>query len=246
MFFTKFLSSKLTKRNLKIALQIAQEKKEKSAFVFDMDSTLFCMTYRNQVILKEAFEECSFAKKIPTHLKKFSNIQIKKTDWSVKEILSRYGKLEEPFLQEIEKIWKKKFFSNDYLYLDQPYKGVLKFLKRLAKSSNHIYYLTARNWNKMSRGTFETIKKYKLPLKKDSHLIMKKDLKLKDADYKTKHLESLSKQFDTVCFFENEPVILNQVSKSLPEIHLFWINSTHSRRERAPKKALTLSMTYSF
>ena len=246
MFFKKLLSSRLTKKNLNKALQIAQEKREKSAFVFDVDSTLFCMKYRTQAILEKTFQEDFISKNFPEHLKKLTSIQVKATDWSVKEIMSRYGVSEEKLIKKIELIWKKKFFSNDYLHLDQPYEGAIEFLRELSQTSAHIYYLTARHWDKMSKGTFETLKRYNLPLKQKSHLIMKTAFHTQDAEYKTKHLAVLSKQFNTLCFFENEPVILNQTAKSLPNIHLFWMNSTHSGKESSPKKALTLSMVYSF
>lgn len=240
-------SSNSPQQNLKKALQISREQKEKVVFVFDIDSTLFCMKYRTQAIIDQALKEDFLLKEFLEDSNKNSKnrtkIKVTERDWSIVEILSRYGITDKKLLKKMESYWKRSFFSNQYLHLDQPYEGAVDFLQKLSGCA--IYYLTARNYDRLRQGTLKSLKEWGFPLQKDSHLIMKKSLKETDTEYKSGHLALLSKEFETVCFFENEPVILNQVSKSLPHIHLFWMNSTHSRKEKATRKAHKLSMTYS-
>ena len=231
----------------KEVIEITKTKKEKALFVFDIDSTLFCMKYRTQALIDSCLKSTDFCKKFKAHLQKIKEIEVTETDWSIPEIMGRYGfHHEEEIVTAIQAIWKKGFFSNDYLHLDQPYENCVSFIQYIAQLNAQIYYLTARNYNKMIEGTILSLKKWGFPLKNESHLIMKKDSDISDTDYKVSHLRHLSQNFDTTLFFENEPVILNRVAQALPNIQLFWMNSTHSRRESPPKTALTLNMKYSF
>lgn len=234
--------------NLKKASQVAREKKEKSFFVFDMDSTLFCMKYRTQALIESCLRDSLFCKKFVNQTHKIKQIEVTETDWSVPEIMSRHGFCpQSDIVLAVNKIWRKGFFSNDYLYLDQPYKGCVQFIQNVYQTGAKVYYLTARNHFTMREGTIQSLKYWKFPLEKDNkNLIMKKDQDVTDADYKTIYLKQLEKQCEALLFFENEPVILNQVAKILPQVLIFWMNSTHCRKEEPPKKALSLSTSYIF
>ena len=233
--------------NFKEVIEIAKQKKDKSLFVFDVDSTLFCMKYRTQALIESCLENPVFCEKFKAHLEKIKKIQVTETDWSISEIMGRYGFLpKEEVVSAVHKIWKTGFFSNKYLCLDRPYKDCVNFIQHISKLKAQVYYLTARNYHTMYEGTVQSLSQWSFPLKNPSHLIMKKDSSNTDAVYKINHLQTFSKQFNTILFFENEPVILNKVAQQLPQIHLFWMNSTHSRQERPPETALALNMKYSF
>ena len=226
---------------------IEKAKTRKSLFVFDIDSTLFCMKYRTQALIESCLKSTAFRKKFKPHLQKIKEIQVTETDWSIPEIMARYGfHPDEEVVIAVHDIWRKGFFSNDYLHLDRPYKNCVSFIQSISQLNAPIYYLTARNYNTMFEGTIRSLNQWGFPLNKESHLIMKKDSKNSDVAHKTSHLQNLSKKFDTILFFENEPVILNRVAQALPNIQLFWMNSAHSRQELPPKTALTLNMKYSF
>ena len=233
--------------NLKKAIHIAEQKKEKCLFVFDIDSTLFCMKYRTQAIIRESSNDPVFCKEFPQHLNTVRQVEVTERDWSVEEIMSRYGfQEEEPMVLALKKIWKTKFFTNDYLDLDKPYKGCAEFIQHISQLGVQVYYLTARNRSNMHKGTIQSIKKWNFPLKNENRLIMKEisESDMSDAEYKIKYLKKLNQKSDTVVFFENEPVILNLAVQSIPQIHLFWINSTHSRQAQPPKSALPITMHY--
>ena len=233
--------------NFKKAIQIAKQKKEKSLFVFDVDSTLFCMKYRTQAIIRDCLNDSFFCEQFSEHLNVIQQVEVTERDWSVTEIMSRYGfSAEEPLVLAIEKIWRKGFFSNDYLYLDKPYKGCVQFIQRISQLGAKVYYLTARSRAKMCESTVQSLKYWNFPLEDEKHLIMKDNLEIKDAFYKTEHLKRLAQKFDTILLFENEPVVLNAVARTVPQIHLFWINSVHSRKEEPPKSAIPLTMDYTW
>lgn len=236
-----------SKRNLRRALQIAKENKENSFFVFDLDSTLFCMKYRTGAIIQNTCKDPVFSKKFAKHLDSVRLARPTETDWSLEEIMSRQGLVaESEVVRELVRFWRRDFFSNDYLHLDQPYEGAVDFVQQIAGFKAQIYYLTARRRDKMLEGSLKSLREWNFPLQKEDDLIMKINPQDSDAYYKTEWLKGLSKKTKTLCFFDNEPVILNKVKREIPSIQLFWMDSTHSRKEKAPREAHVISMRYSF
>ena len=241
------MSLKDSKNNFKKALLIAEREKEKSLFAFDLDSTLFCMKYRTQAILEDCRKNENFYSQFPKQIPLVQKIKVTERDWSVTEIMSRYGfSSKSDCVLAMEKFWRERFFKNDYLHFDQPYKGCVHFINYISKFTPNIFYLTARNKASMFKGTCQSLKRWNFPFENEKKLIMKEDTETTDADYKTKELKKLSEKYKTLIFFDNEPVILNQVERSLPDIYLFWLDSTHSRRAKPPQTALPLSMDYSW
>lgn len=232
------------KENLKKAIELVQNRTGPLAAVFDLDSTLFCMKYRTEAIIKE------FIKKnihnLPSEIiSKTKSLKVTERDWSVEEILSRYDIApEDPVVKAIHKFWRKCFFTNDFLYLDHPYTGSPEYVWHLKNLGACIFYLTGRNQKKMAEGSLVSLKKWGFPLANLSHLILKKDMDMEDSSYKVKELKQIQNKFKTVLFFENEPVILNTVALKLSQIKLFWIDSTHSRKQLPIKQALPIPMDY--
>ncbi len=240
-------SEQISTKNFKKAIQFAKQKQGASLFVFDMDSTLFCMKYRTQAIIRDCLKDPLFCKNFPKHLELIRQIEVHSWDWSVQEILARYGFTEEePLVLSIEKIWRKNFFTNDYLHLDQPYKGSVQFVQHIVQLGAKVCYLTARNRKNMFEGTLQSLKQWSFPMEEEEQLIIKEDPHLKDSEYKAMHLKKMAQVFDSVLFFENEPVILNETARSVPQVHLFWMNSTHSRQEEPPPSAHLLTTSYAY
>ena len=192
--------------NFKKVIEIAKQKKERSLFVFDIDSTLFCMKYRTQALIDSCLRERAFCEKFKEQVGKIKEIQVTETDWSIPEIMSRYGfHPAEEIVTAVHKIWRKGFFSNDYLHLDRPYKGCVKFVQHISQLKAQVYYLTARNYHKMYEGTVQSLRQWGFPLQNTAQLIMKKDSHITDTEYKINHLQFFVEKFDSILFFENEP-----------------------------------------
>lgn len=230
--------------HLKKALKFAKQK-ERSLFVFDLDSTLFCMKYRTQAIIDSCIREKEFYDQFSNKIERIKKVKVTERDWSIKEIMSRYGfSPEEPCVLFMDKYWRKSFFRNTYLHLDRPYRGCVEFIERISSGNTVIFYLTARHHTTMLEGTIESLRKWQFYFGDEKKLIMKGNVDTEDAVYKTEKLKQLREKYKTILFFENEPVILNRVAREIPDIHLFWIDSTHSRRAEPPKTALALPIDY--
>ena len=232
-------------KNLKAALRMAERHRAKARFVFDMDSTLFCMKYRTQAIIRDCLKEPDFCRNFSEDLELIKHIHVTTRDWSVEEILTRAGLISKKALvREVRRIWQKKFFSNEYLDRDRPYKGAARFVGRISRFGAKLCYLTARNRSKMLEGAVRSLKAFGFPPPESAKLIMKEDSAQDDAVYKTEQLKRLKKSAKLLLFFENEPVILNRAARLFPKIQLFWINSTHSRRQTPPATARAIGMNY--
>lgn len=235
----------MSRESLKKALSIIQ-KEAPAAAVFDVDSTIFCMKYRTEAIIKDCALNESFRKSFPKEADKIRRIKVSGRDWSVEEILAKRGfpDPEAPVVRAVSRFWRAAFFTNRYLHLDQPYKGCANFVRAVQKNGGGVFYLTARQKRDMWDGTVRSLRRHGFPLPQEESLILKPDHEQSDAEYKTGGLKQIAQKFQTVLFFENEPVILNAVAETLPKIRLFWMDSAHSRREEPPSKAEPLSMNY--
>ena len=236
----------MSRSSLKKAIEAVRREARPVAAVFDVDSTLFCMKYRTEAIIKDCASDGDFRKAFPRLADKIKKVKVTERDWSVEEILSRHGfdDPEAPFVKAVSKFWKAAFFTNKYLHLDQPYEGCADFVSRIQDSGSDVFYLTARQKKDMWEGTLKSLKSWGFPLKKEERLILKPDHEKTDAEYKLSGLRRIARKFKTVLFFENEPVVLNAVAGALPHIRLFWMDSAHSRRAEPPPEASPISMSY--
>ncbi|MCY4513044.1 MAG: HAD family hydrolase [Bdellovibrionales bacterium] len=225
----------MQKKHLKSVLQTIEENPHPVAVVFDLDSTLFCVKWRTEGIIKDAVQTPAFIKNFSEMTEQFQQIQVHPKDWSLKDIFKRHGlDPNTPASKTIQKFWSKYFFQNDYLHLDRPYEGSVEYVNLLHKTGGHVFYLTGRNKPYMGKGTVRSLKKWNFPLETENHLILKKDPAFEDSVYKLEELKMLKNKFQTILFFENEPVILHMVHKYLPDIKMFWIDSAHSGKKSGP------------
>lgn len=225
----------MPKKYLKSALQTVRQSHHPVAVVFDLDSTLFCVKWRTEGIIKDAVRNPDFTESFPGMAERFQKVQVHERDWALKNIFKRQGlDPNTPACKEIQKFWNKNFFQNDYLHLDRPYKGSVEYVNLLHKNGGHVFYLTGRNKPNMGKGTVQSLKKWNFPLTSENHLILKPDPAFEDSIYKLEELEKLKKNFQTILFFENEPVILHLVHEHLPDIQMFWIDSAHSGKRSGP------------
>ncbi len=219
----------------KILSDLAQN--SRNLCVFDLDSTLFNVSPRTQRILHE------FADLYHQDLK---SVEIEASDWGLKEPLIRHGySLEQhsQIHQGLRDFWVERFFSNNYIHYDVPYAGAISFVQKLSlDSKNNIYYLTGRDVHRMEKGTYEVLKKWGFPISENSvqlkpHRSMEDHLFKRDwiLDLQNKNPDS------TIYLFENEPVNINFIGKTLKNIEIVFLDTTHSRKEQVNVQVIKIS-----
>lgn len=210
---------------LKITSKMAAQNMRIMA-VFDLDSTLFNVSTRTKKILLEFAE---------VHSKDdLKLIEVFHTDWGVKEALVRGGYHFDKNLElhnQLKDFWLERFFSDDYLQYDVPYPGAIEFVLELQLAGAEIFYLTGRDVQRMGRGSKQVLLKWGFPCS-DSQLILKPHKSMNDELFKLEYFIQLDRtQFQKVYFFENEPVNINAVLKSCPDVEIIFLDTTHARKQ---------------
>lgn len=198
----------------------------RSLAVFDLDSTLFNVSTRTRQILSEFADTYNQPA--------LKNVEVKLEDWGIKEAVFRAGysiEQDQELLVTLRDFWRDRFFSNEYIHYDVPYAGAVSYVLELAESGCEIMYLTGRDQQRMGKGSEEVLKKWGFPCKK-GQLILKPERTLDDELFKNDWFLDLDRApFSKIYFFENEPVNINAVAKSCPEIEIIFIETTHARKQ---------------
>lgn len=217
-------------------------------FVFDLDSTLFCVSPRTEFILKQYSQTPQVLNKHPEAAKKMQSIEALPVDWGIKTILNRHDVKESlAFFEATREYWIQHFFSSHHLDKDIPYKGAVEFVKYVHQLGIEVQYLTGRDQVRMKTGTLKSLSQHGLPLVDSAHLNMKPDTSFEDTEYKLSVFQSWNDvDLSHVWFFENEPYIINRVKKQFPKIHLIYMDSVHSGRESAHKDIPKIHFEWNF
>jgi hypothetical protein len=198
----------------------------RSLAVFDLDSTLFNVSTRTQQIL------CEFARL--EGLPELENVEVKLEDWGIKEAILRAGYHPEKDLEMLEKLrdfWFERFFSNEYVHYDVPYAGAVAYVLELYQAGCEVKYLTGRDQPRMGRGSLEVLKKWGFPCE-PGQLVLKPERSIDDGLFKKNWFIDLDRrQYDKIYFFENEPVNINAVLATCPDVEIIFLDTTHARRE---------------
>ncbi len=208
---------------------------KKTVFVFDIDSTIFNVSPRNQAIF-DLF--CSiYASKHPTLNKLTSLVRLSYKDWGLDPYTSLI-KNEEELKKLASRFWRKHFFTGTFLHSDKPYNEAIPLIHFLKSKDCEIYYLTGRDDHRMRKGSLLQLKHWRLPLKEDNFLITKPHKKMNDGDYKNGEISALLKKYTghPLFFLDNEPSVLEHCifpeEKSYTPV---FIESTHSSRSQPQK-----------
>ncbi len=212
--------------------------------VFDIDSTIFNVSPRNQVILEAILKEDWLKKELKRE--SFDELKSKvltDKDWGLEplyQILSE--ELSSESIKQAKRFWAARFFTNEYLKHDIPYDFCIPFIQKLETKGFKIMYLTGRDNERMRAGTLNQLKKWELPLKEDSDLITKPNKGLIDGPYKQEALSKLMSPHHHLWFFDNEPHVLKYCEfKDQPNYQLVYIDSVHSKRAEPKETWLSLS-----
>ena len=220
----------------------APDKSQKALFIFDIDSTLLHVHKRNHAILKSFLALTENQRKFEREIKSCLNLEFSTQDWGISEVLKRHGlvNLGAEFIEQLDIHWHKTFFGPNFLPFDELTAGALDFLKTIESLGYEMVYLTARDEPRMGSGTRDYLEKHRLPLHERARLFMKPHKDIQDAQFKSDAVKELAANFEAIYFFDNEPVILQKIAQDHPEVRLFFMETTHSRRAEAPVKATRL------
>ncbi len=203
---------------------------KKPVLVFDIDSTIFNVSPRNQDIF-DLF--CSInSSKYPILPKLSSNYRLTYEDWGLEPYIQS-ADTNESLKKDAVSFWKTHFFAGTFLFSDEPYVKAIELIKLLHKKGAVVLYLTGRDNQRMRAGTLAQLKHWLLPLEKDDDLITKPHKGMKDGEYKSEALLKIFESYKNhpVFFFDNEPSVLEHcIFPGFDSYTPVFIKSTHSNR----------------
>ena len=201
--------------------------------VFDLDSTLYDIYERGQVIFREAV--ASFPALGPA-LQKLADQRI---GWDFLADFRWAGLTDEMQLQAIHAFWQERFFSDSYHIHDRPMPGAVDFVNRVHRAGAIICYLTGRDWPNMKTGTVASLRRYGFPLDTDRvRLLMKDSQKQPDAEHKRAAIVEIRRLGEVIAAFDNEPELVNLFFDSFPGALVVWVDSIHSPTPVVPYPAI--------
>lgn len=215
------------------------------AAIFDLDSTLFCVSPRTRAILHQLANDPIFQSQFETEAKLLAQAQVHPTDWGIKSVLLRHtpnAPLE--FFRRVRDYWRSHFFSSHFLHEDIIYPFADEYVRHLAELGADVFYLTGRPESAMRDGTLKALARWGFPLVDPSRLRMKPDNIEADEHFKTLALKELAHKYAHICFFENEPVIIHEVRAALPFVRIVFVDSVHSGKATPPKDLPRIGMSF--
>ncbi len=215
------------------------------AAVFDLDSTLFCVSPRSQAILRDLAADPRFQSRFPAASRILASARILPTEYGIKQALFRTGlSPSQDLVETVRSYWRQYFFSNSHMHHDLMYPGAHEFVTRVHEGGADVYYLTGRNETLMRDGTMVNLKTWNFPDLPFERVMMKPNDQDSDENFKEQKLKDLSARYKRIWFFENEPVIIHQVRRELPDLRIVFIDSAHSGKANPPTDLLTVRMDF--
>ncbi len=208
----------------------------KNVCIFDLDGTVFDVSYRTLGIIRE-WSQSEETKKISTEiLEKVNTLEFNHVGYSLKQSLENAGfvfqnlEVQKMFLS-MEKFWQKRFFDGkSLLKYDLPFSGVVKFIQKLHEKNISIIYLSGRYQDKMQQGTIQQFEKFMLPYEENS-LFLKNNILLEDYKFKSEMMYQLSQKYNVISNFENEYINIYYMCMKVPDCIHVVMDSHHSGKE---------------
>lgn len=222
----------------------AESRLAKCLVIFDLDSTLYDLALRVTAILHRFAKSPEKQALYPEECSRLMDVEIKRGDWGLHEPLGRLGLSQEQypaFWVDVHKAWANGFFSNEFLTYDKPLPGAVRFVQDVLKLGADVLYLTGRDVARMGTGTEASLLETGFPLDGTrARLTLKPKAGLDDAQFKADEIQQLSSKYGSIWLFENEPVNINAVLKTCPQVKMVFVDTCHSGLESIPASILQI------
>lgn len=194
------------------ALERARSLEGQAVAVFDLDSTLFNTGARSGVILEE------FAETYPGFRQYLGGFDPLSMGWELTDELRALGCDDEEGLSALQRFWRERFFTDDYVVHDTVYPGALDVVHRAHDAGMLPYYLTGRDVPNMKRGTLTALDQAGFPMPPErARLRMKPNYSESDLIFKARVIEELRQLGEVLLVMENEPPNANLFAEHFPE-----------------------------
>jgi hypothetical protein len=217
----------------------AVETARPKAWVFDLDSTLFCIAPRMRSIFFEFLRHHPNAPSLWLRSYDFFKPEViqydfEKTFASIFRYLT--GDVTESqnqakiLFDEYYPFWLEHFYHDRHLRFDVPYPGAVDFVKRVRQSGRAIVYMTGRDRPGTGQGTLEGLKISGFEISPQDKLVMKSVRGESDVLFKERAILAIASQYEVELCIDNEPENLVMFAKRLPHAEVVFFHSVMSHR----------------
>lgn len=205
------------------------EDSKKPIAIFDLDGTLFDVTYRSMEIVRRFLALPEMRAKFPEQVATVQKLRYQDYLYSLDATLNaagidRYSEHAAHFLHSAETFWYKHFFTDELIAHDVPYAGALACVKYFHGRGAEVVYLSGRDIPNMSKGTIEALEKHGFP--HSGHrvaMILKPAYGQDDLLFKKQALETISAEGEVVFTIDNEPANVQMFADRFPQgIHVHF------------------------
>lgn len=210
------------------------------AWVFDLDSTLFCTAPRNKRVFWRFLRERSVIPQLWMNL--WAHLSPMNQRYSIPRtfynVLNRELGVPEAeawaeasvIWTEFQPFWMNEFFLSRNIARDVPYEGAVEFVTELHRRGYHIVYLTGRDSPRGYEGTFQVLRQWRFPMDERTHLRLKPHANLGDLEFKEAASRALNAEFEVCALIDNEPENLAMFSEMFPRSEIVFFHSIMSPR----------------
>jgi len=220
-----------------------------SAWVFDLDSTLFCTAPRNKRVLWRFLRQLE---DFPPHWSRlWSELTPEIQRYGIPQtfyyVFRQQGFPEGEAQAEARKLWDAfrdfwtvEFFLSRNIVFDTPYAGAVEFVRKIYDRGYHVIYLTGRDSDRAQAGSHAVLRESGFPMGERTHLWLKPYRDQDDLHFKAMASAKLKSQFQVRAFIDNEPENLVMFAEKFPQAEVVFFHSIMSKRDpvRSYKEAL--------
>ncbi len=217
---------------------VSQPSGRPPAWVFDLDSTLFCTGPRLRNIYAEFLREHPGAPVLWQQLLPRLHPEAQRYDLerTFRELIAEtHAEVSESealmIWDAFRHFWRERFFLSRHIFFDEPYEGAASYVHEVAKAGFEIVYLTGRDRPRGYPGSREALKRSGFPLGQHTHLVLKPDQHTLDLAFKARALDTLRRRFRIDVLLDNEPENLVMMAERVPEAEIVLFHSIMSERE---------------
>ncbi|HRK02868.1 MAG TPA: HAD family hydrolase [Oligoflexia bacterium] len=203
--------------------------------IFDLDGTVFDVTYRTMEIVKRFAATPRWREQYADFIPALEKLRYQDFGYNIETTLNnvgigKYSERAAHFVHEVETYWFRHFFTDELVLADVAYQGARECVVHLKKLGVHIVYLSGRDIPNMSRGTIESLEKFGFPIKGHGvTLCLKPAYGQDDLLFKKQSIETIGREGTVIATFDNEPANVDMFIKAFPDAVHFHFLSHYAR-----------------
>jgi hypothetical protein len=208
------------------------------AWVFDLDSTLFCTGDRTRRILYDFLRSHTSTKPVWWLLhKSLAEVpQVYNVEHMFEAALNnlvgsqRAQQEARELWQVFRPYWTREFFSHRFMQHDLAYEGASELVNTVHQSGIEVVYLSGRDHHRSRDGSRSALVKAQFPMGQGTHLMIKKDASVGDLEFKERAATILKSRFRVALTIDNEPENIAMFAQAWPAARIVYFASVASPR----------------